>query len=216
MCILQAVLLRSLARNIPSNLWICSEILPGVFQNLEILRNLCQKFGIFTNLFYHLEIFRNLFQNLVIFENLFWNLVVLAKIWRLRNLVGNFAWFRTPRLRLRLRPALFHLHTASVISKANRTLAIIHKCFHFTDNHMFVTLYKSLIGPIIEYGNTIWGPYFTVDQQSIEKVQRTATRILVNLHIQNVYIHWVYQHLSVVGLEEIWYCCTGLLTMILG
>jgi len=31
----------------------------------------------------------------------------------------------------------FHLHTASVISKANHTLAIIHKCFHFTDNHMF-------------------------------------------------------------------------------
>jgi len=27
----------------------------------------------------------------------------------------------------------FYLHTASVISKANRTLAIIHKCFHFTD-----------------------------------------------------------------------------------
>ena len=96
MCILQAVLLRSLARNIPSNLWICSEILPGVFQNLEILRNLCQKFGILTNLFYHLEIFRNLFQNLVIFENLFRNLVIFAKNWRLRNLVGDFAWFRTP------------------------------------------------------------------------------------------------------------------------
>ena len=76
----------------------------------------------------------------------------------------------------------FHFHTASVISKANRTLSIIHKSFHFTDNHMFVNLYKSLVRPIIEYGNIIWGPYFTVDQQNIEKVQRRATRILTNLH----------------------------------
>jgi len=47
---------------------------------------------------------------------------------------------------------------------------------------MFVTLYKSLVRPIIEYGNTIWGPHFTVEQQNIEKVQHRATRILTNLH----------------------------------
>jgi len=76
----------------------------------------------------------------------------------------------------------FNFHTASVISKANRTLAIIRKSFHSTDNHMFVTLYKSLVRPIIEYGNTIWGPHFTVDQQNIEKAQHRATRILTNLH----------------------------------
>ena len=34
----------------------------------------------------------------------------------------------------------FHSYATSVISKANQTLAIIQKTFHFTDNHMFVTL----------------------------------------------------------------------------
>jgi len=39
----------------------------------------------------------------------------------------------------------FHAHTESVTSKANRTLAIMHKTFQFTDNHMFTTLYKTLV-----------------------------------------------------------------------
>ena len=73
----------------------------------------------------------------------------------------------------------FHAHTASVTAKANRILAIIHKSFHFTENNM---LYKSLVRPIIEYGNTIWGPYYILDQQSIEKIQRRATRLLTGLY----------------------------------
>ena len=39
-----------------------------------------------------------------------------------------------------------------------------------------------IICRVIEYGNTIWGPYFTVDLQNVEKVQRRATRILASLH----------------------------------
>ena len=75
----------------------------------------------------------------------------------------------------------FHSHATSVISKANRTLASIRKTFHFTDNHMFVTLYKSLVRPVIEYGNIIWGSHYSLDQQNIEKIQRRATRTLAGL-----------------------------------
>ena len=39
---------------------------------------------------------------------------------------------------------------------ANQTLVIIRKSFHFTDSNMFITLYKSLVRPVIKYGNTIW------------------------------------------------------------
>jgi len=73
----------------------------------------------------------------------------------------------------------FHNHTASVISKANRLLAIIHKSFHFSDNYMFLTLYKSLVRPVIKYGNAIWGPHYLLDQQNIKRI---PTRTLTNLH----------------------------------
>ena len=76
----------------------------------------------------------------------------------------------------------FHDHVASVTAKANRTLAVIHKSFHFTSCNMYINLYKSLVRPIIEYGNTIWGPHYILDQHSIEQIQRRATRILTGLY----------------------------------
>ena len=48
----------------------------------------------------------------------------------------------------------------------------------FTDKTMFLNLYKSLVRPIIEYGNVIWGPSYILDQQSIEYVQRRFTKLL--------------------------------------
>ena len=64
----------------------------------------------------------------------------------------------------------FHAHAASVISKANHTLGIMYKSFHFTENRMFFTLYKSLVRSVIEYGNRIWGPNYILDQQNIERI----------------------------------------------
>ena len=76
----------------------------------------------------------------------------------------------------------FHEHANSVVTKANRTLAIIRKSFNFTDKTMFLSLYKSLVRPIIEYGNAIWGPHYILDQQSIESVQRRFTKYLFNFN----------------------------------
>ena len=46
---------------------------------------------------------------------------------------------------------------------------------------MLLCLYKSLIRPIIEYGNVIWGPHYVIDQQSIEKIQHRATKLIPEL-----------------------------------
>ena len=41
---------------------------------------------------------------------------------------------------------------------------------------MLLQLYKSLVRPILEYGNIVWGPQFILDQQSVERIQR-ATKL---------------------------------------
>ena len=43
---------------------------------------------------------------------------------------------------------------------------------------MFITLYKTLVRPVIEYGNPVWRPHHILDQQKIEKIQQRATRSL--------------------------------------
>ena len=72
----------------------------------------------------------------------------------------------------------FHNHTAIVTARANRILAVINKSFEYLNTNVLLQLYKSFVRPILEYGNIIWGPQFILDQQSVEKIQRRATKLV--------------------------------------
>ena len=42
-------------------------------------------------------------------------------------------------------------------------------------------LYKSLVRPVMEYANVVWGPNYIGDCQMLEKVQRRATKCIPEL-----------------------------------
>ena len=75
----------------------------------------------------------------------------------------------------------FHEHTNLTITKANRVLELIHKTFYCRELDMITKLFKSLIRPILEYGNLIWGPHYVADQQAIEGVQRRTTKLISSI-----------------------------------
>ena len=81
----------------------------------------------------------------------------------------------------------FHEQCSAVVAKANRLLGVIRWSFDCTNAEMILRLYKSLIRPVIEYGNIIWGPFYAMDQQAIEEVQHRATKIIPELR------HYSYQ-----------------------
>ena len=65
----------------------------------------------------------------------------------------------------------FHEHTNLTVTKANLVLGLIRRIFYCRESDMMTKLFKSLIRPILEYGNSIWGPHYVADQQVIEGVQ---------------------------------------------
>ena len=67
----------------------------------------------------------------------------------------------------------FHMHTDSVVNKAYRVLGLINKSFECKDLDIVLKLYKSLVRPIVEYANVIWGPHYILDQQKVEHTKRT-------------------------------------------
>jgi len=75
----------------------------------------------------------------------------------------------------------FHEHTSYVTNKANRTIGIIRKTFLNLSANTFLNLYKALVCPQLEYGNAIWGPFYSVDQTKIENVQRAATTLVSSI-----------------------------------
>lgn len=70
----------------------------------------------------------------------------------------------------------FKTHINQSILKANRILGILKRNFCQLDQPSFTLLYKSMVRPHLEYGNTIWRPHKREDINRIEKIQRRATK----------------------------------------
>ena len=70
----------------------------------------------------------------------------------------------------------FHQQTAAAVKKANMALGLIKKSFAFLDDRTLPLLFTSLARPHLEYGNVIWGPFYKLDAQKVERIQRRATK----------------------------------------
>ena len=77
--------------------------------------------------------------------------------------------------------ASFKEHISKAVKKANRILGLIKRNFTQIDSNMLITLYKSLVRPILEYGCQVWSPMTENLNNQIESVQRRMTKIMRNL-----------------------------------
>ena len=73
---------------------------------------------------------------------------------------------------------IFSRHIQIQVNKANSAVGLIRHTFKHLDKESFLYLYKSLVRPHLEYASVIWSPKMKKHQDSIEKVQRRATRML--------------------------------------
>jgi hypothetical protein len=72
----------------------------------------------------------------------------------------------------------FDVHINNAIAKANKMIGLIKRAFGYLTKDTFLRLYKALIRPHLEYGNTVWHPRLIRQSTAIERVQRRATRLL--------------------------------------
>ncbi|CAG2201955.1 unnamed protein product [Mytilus edulis] len=49
------------------------------------------------------------------------------------------------------------------------------------DQDMFLTIYKSIVRPLLEYATCVWSPYLKKDIRKLESVQRRATKLVKNI-----------------------------------
>ncbi len=62
-------------------------------------------------------------------------------------------------------------------ARANRVLDQIKQAFTNLDIKSAKILYTSYVRPHLEYGISVWNPYFEKDIKVLEKVQERATKI---------------------------------------
>jgi ribonuclease P/MRP protein subunit RPP40 len=64
----------------------------------------------------------------------------------------------------------FRKHINNSISKANQMTGIMKRSFNYLTPKLFVTIYKPLIRPHLEYANVIWRPHLRKDINNLEKI----------------------------------------------
>ena len=75
----------------------------------------------------------------------------------------------------------YHQQVSFATSKAMRMVGVIRKTFCSIPIDTFLSLYNTLVCPHLEYRNVIWGPFYMLDQNRIENVQRAATRLVPSI-----------------------------------
>jgi len=66
-------------------------------------------------------------------------------------------------------------------NKAYSILGLIKRNFIHMSSSIFTLLYTSLLRPHLDYASSVWCPYKTDDIEDIEKVQKRATKLVIEL-----------------------------------
>ena len=72
----------------------------------------------------------------------------------------------------------FGNHIRVITNKANRMLGMIKIGFTCMDKEIFMNLYPVLVRPLLEYCVQVWSPHKQKHIDTIEKVQRRATKMV--------------------------------------
>ena len=94
----------------------------------------------------------------------------------------------------------FHKQNAAAVSKASQMLAVMKRSFATINEFTLPLLYKTMVRPLLEYCNTVWGPVGKVDQQRLKRVQRRVTCMVQSIR------HLPYpERLRLLGLPSLYY-----------
>jgi hypothetical protein len=75
----------------------------------------------------------------------------------------------------------FKKHVQQATTKARRTLSVIRRSFDHLSPETFTQLYKSLVRSTLEYGHSVWQPRHKTLCKEIERVQKSATKLIAKI-----------------------------------
>jgi hypothetical protein len=90
------------------------------------------------------------------------------------------------------------IHYFNICNKARRTAGWVLNTFVTRDPTTMITLFTSLIRPILEYNCEIWNPYKIKDIIQLEQIQRTFTHRISGMQDRN---YW--ERLEILGISSL-------------
>ena len=91
--------------------------------------------------------------------------------------------------------ATFTLHIRNIVKKARDKMRWVLRMFQSQQRSLVLTLFKSLVIPLLEYCCQLWNPWKAKDIQAIEAIQRTFTSKITEIQHIN---HWERLHAQII------------------
>ena len=66
-------------------------------------------------------------------------------------------------------------------SKANKVMGMIKRTISFKEPKIMLNLYKTLVRPHVEYGSSVWNPYYKKDKELLERIQHRYTKMIKDM-----------------------------------
>jgi len=82
------------------------------------------------------------------------------------------------------RDLIFHMCVSKAVNKALKMLGLVRETFTCIDETTLPRLCTTMVSPHLEYGNWVWYPMLRRDKLEVEKIQRRATKLIPNCHIE--------------------------------
>ena len=89
---------------------------------------------------------------------------------------------------------------AQAYGKANRMLGVINRTIKYKTKEVMLSLYKSLVRPLLEYCTAAWSPHYVKDKVLLEKIQHRFTKMIPEVR-DETYEDRI-EHLGLWTLEE--------------
>jgi len=80
-----------------------------------------------------------------------------------------------------LKPSTQCIKAAQQLLKARRIIGMVRRNFKRLDKEDFLVIYKTYIRPHLEYCIQAWSPHLMKDIQCLERVQKSATKLIPTL-----------------------------------
>ena len=65
--------------------------------------------------------------------------------------------------------------------KANRMLGVMNRTIQYKTREVMLSLYKTLVRPLLEFSTAAWSPHYVKDRVQLERIQRRFTRMIPEL-----------------------------------
>ena len=75
----------------------------------------------------------------------------------------------------------FDKYIQQQVNKANSIMGLIRRKYTFLDETSFRYLLQALVRPQLEYSEAVWSPFTKKDIDTIENVQKRATKLIPSL-----------------------------------